>query len=79
MSSIKNITIQSDYDELSKAYKFVLDDDGNNGDGDDEAAKSKDSRWQDRMVRKYHEHLYKTHVIADLTRYETSQIGLRWR
>jgi len=33
------------------------------------------------MVRRYHSHLYKTHVIADFSKYETpsSQIGLRWR
>lgn len=72
MSRVKNVVTQSDYNELSEAYKFVIDDEriSNNKD---------DSSWQDRMVRKYHEHLYKTHVIADLSRFETSQVGLRWR
>ena len=74
MPKVKNITTQSDYDELSKAYKFVIED---NDPGSDRP--KRDARWQDRMVRKYHQHLYKTHVIADLSRYDTSRIGLRWR
>ena len=35
--------------------------------------------WQERMVQRYHEHLYKDYVLADLTRVQRGQIGLRWR
>ena len=35
--------------------------------------------WQERMAKQYHSHLYKSHVVADLSRYQTNQIGLRWR
>ena len=71
---VKNITNRTDYDELSKAYKFVLEDDKDAEDG-----KNKASTWQDRMVIKYHEYLYKSHVIADLSRFEKGGLGLRWR
>ena len=37
------------------------------------------STWQDRMARRYESHLYREFVLADLTRYKTAQIGLRWR
>lgn len=38
--------------------------------------------WQQRMVQKYHSHLYKSHVIADFskqTKKSPNNIGLRWR
>lgn len=38
--------------------------------------------WQERMVIKYHSHLYKSHVIADFSRQtkdNPNNIGLRWR
>ena len=38
--------------------------------------------WQQRMVEKYHSHLYKSHVIADFskqTNKSPNNIGLRWR
>lgn len=38
--------------------------------------------WQERMVQKYHSHLYKSHVIADFskqTKTNPNNIGLRWR
>ena len=65
----ENIITPADYEELNKAYQFVLPTD----------ATTKASKWQDRMVEKYHSQLYKSHVLADMTRYQLSQIGLRWR
>lgn len=72
----QNIITDSDYEELKKSYKFIIDDDAE----EEETSKSDPtSSWKDRMVQTYHRHLYKTHVIADLTQYKTSRIGLRWR
>jgi hypothetical protein len=74
MSNSRNIATQSDLEELKKSYRFVLDseDDGS------KATKSKNT-WQERMVLKYHQQLYKTYVLADFSHYEQSRIGLRWR
>ncbi len=80
----------SDYDELRSHYRFVLpddDDDVNRADGhrdgvvvDGGGGNSNAATWQDRMVRKYHDHLYKEYVLADLSRvYENGTVGLRWR
>jgi len=74
----QNIITDSDYEELKKSYKFIVDEDGDNDDGKDPSS-DQASSWKDRMVQRYHRHLYKTHVIADLTQYNTSRIGLRWR
>jgi len=35
------------------------------------------SRWQERMVKRYHDHLYKEYALADLS--VPGRIGLRWR
>ena len=83
MTRVKNTTTPSDMEELKKAYKFVLDEDeGEKNEGGHETSKEESksaSTWQERMVQNYHSHLYKTHVIADLTYYQKGKIGLRWR
>jgi len=35
--------------------------------------------WQVRMAVKYYSKLFKEYCIADMSRYKTAQIGLRWR
>lgn len=60
----RQIVSSADQAELERHYQFVP------------TAKN-DNKWQDRMVRNYHEHLYKEYVLADLTR--PGQVGLRWR
>lgn len=85
---ICDIATPSDLKELKKAYKFVLDDDQdgtleqhqeNQQDDSKKAPAASSSTWQERMVEKYHNQLYKSHVIADLTHYQLGRIGLRWR
>ena len=86
MPHTRNIVTELDRQELANAYKFVLDDVDNSAvnyepdgaDREEDSNRLKDN-WQDRMVQKYHEHLYKTHVIADLSQYRSNKIGLRWR
>lgn len=57
----------ADVAALEEHYQFVPEQGG--------AAES----WQERMVQRYHAHLYKDYVLADLTRSPQKQIGLRWR
>jgi protein FRA10AC1 len=75
----QNIITDSDYEELKKSYKFIIDDENEQQEEDEQSKSNQKSSWKDRMVQTYHSHLYKTHVIADLTQYKTSRIGLRWR
>mmetsp|Transcript_14574 Transcript_14574/g.17731 ORF Transcript_14574/g.17731 Transcript_14574/m.17731 type:complete len:384 (+) Transcript_14574:69-1220(+) len=98
-----NIITESDYQELQKAYTFIIshpehqkktnENSSNdiiasttkaaqltsNSTESNPTTQSETTTWQDRMVIKYHSHLYKSHVIADLTNYKMKQIGLRWR
>ena len=81
----------SDYDELRAHYRFVLPDDDdetiyndnkNNTTTatNDNNRKKYGSTWQERMVKNYHQGLYKEYVLADLSRVvEIGKIGLRWR
>lgn len=65
-------------EELKKSYQFIVES-GSGGYNHGATAAAETTTWQDRMVINYHQHLYKTYVIADLSRYKESQIGLRWR
>jgi len=61
---------ETDLDALRRAYRFVRDDEG---EGDEEEEK------RTRLVREYESALFREYALADLSRYETKQIGLRWR
>jgi protein FRA10AC1 len=66
----------SDWDELRAHFRFVLPED----EDAEDAARRYGSTWQERMVRRYHDHLYKEYVLADLSRvHDLGKVGLRWR
>jgi hypothetical protein len=64
---VSSIVSPADHAELERHHRFIP--------GQPTAS----STWQERMVHRYHEHLYKDYVLADLTRASHKQIGLRWR
>ncbi|AFZ79192.1 hypothetical protein BEWA_020380 [Theileria equi strain WA] len=55
----------TDYDILRKYYTFLNDE--------------KDNTWESNLVSSYHESLFKEYAVCDLSRYESGNIGLRWR
>jgi len=62
--------VRTDLDVLREHHRFLLDEAGHDDEG-----------WEMRMVRSYHNHLYKEYALADLSRIggSGSSIGLRWR
>ncbi len=62
--------VKSDLEILKEHHQFLLDDDDEDG-----------GTWEMRMVKAYHDHLYKEYCLTDLSRVhlEGSPIGLRWR
>eukprot|EP00980_Cylindrotheca_fusiformis_P009909 scaffold2194_cov130-Cylindrotheca_fusiformis.AAC.5 len=61
---LKNIVSAADHALLEDKYEFI-------------PSEKKPNSWQDRMVERYHNGLYKEFALADLTR--PGKIGLRWR
>lgn len=65
---VTSVVSNADRAELERHHKFLP-----------EPLSESSSTWQERMVHRYHEHLYKDFVLADLTRASRGQVGLRWR
>ncbi|XP_010523675.1 PREDICTED: protein FRA10AC1 isoform X2 [Tarenaya hassleriana] len=62
------LPVKTDYDTLREGYRFIRSEE------DDLNAS-----WEQRLVKRYYDKLFKEYCIADLSRYKTGQIGLRWR
>lgn len=61
---MKNVVTDADQAILEEKYEFI-------------PAKKKPISWQDRMVEKYQNGLYKEYTLADLS--QPGKVGLRWR
>ncbi|KAK9155227.1 hypothetical protein Sjap_002707 [Stephania japonica] len=59
---------KTDQDTLREGYRFIrsVEDDA-------------DSSWEQRLVKRYYDKLFKEYCIADMSHYKTGKIGLRWR
>jgi protein FRA10AC1 len=68
--STRNIITGEDFRSLAEYHEFVRDDEV------DEANKED---WKTRISRRYYDKLYKEYAIIDLSRYESGEIGMRWR
>lgn len=66
---------KTELDILRENYRFLLDEEGEG------SAEAGGEGWELRLVRKYHDQLYKECCLADLSRVTQpgNQIGLRWR
>ncbi|KAI8826663.1 folate-sensitive fragile site protein Fra10Ac1-domain-containing protein [Fimicolochytrium jonesii] len=60
---------KSDVDILKEQHRFLRED-------EDE---SSETTWEARVAKKYYDKLFKEYCVANLSRYKTSQIALRWR
>lgn len=58
---------EQDRETLRQNYTFLPD------------ATQQRQSWQGRMVLQYHNYLYKDYVLANMTRVQQRQLGLRWR
>lgn len=79
---VKNIVSEADRQALEESYSFLPPARATNNNNDNNHQNRNDasagSSWQDRMVRNYHDHLYKEFALTDLSR-GAGRIGLRWR
>ncbi|KAL2461253.1 Folate-sensitive fragile site protein Fra10Ac1 [Abeliophyllum distichum] len=62
------LPVKTDQDTLREGYRFIRteEDDMN-------------PSWEQRLVKRYYDKLFKEYCIADMSQYKTGKIGLRWR
>ncbi|XP_074308429.1 uncharacterized protein LOC141643256 [Silene latifolia] len=60
--------LKTDQDTLREGYRFIRTE-------EDEM----DTSWEQRLVKRYYDKLFKEYCIADMSKYKTGKIGLRWR
>ncbi|EFH46524.1 predicted protein [Arabidopsis lyrata subsp. lyrata] len=62
------LPVKTDQDTLREGYRFIRseEDDFN-------------PSWEQRLVKRYYDKLFKEYCIADMSRYKTGKMGLRWR
>ncbi|XP_028777002.1 protein FRA10AC1 [Neltuma alba] len=62
------LPIKTDKDTLREGYRFIRSEE------DD-----MDPSWEQRLVKRYYDKLFKEYCIADMSHYKSGKIGLRWR
>ncbi|KAL8154372.1 hypothetical protein V2J09_012132 [Rumex salicifolius] len=66
--SVEKVPIKTDQDTLREGYRFIRTEE------DD-----MDTSWEQRLVKRYYSKLFKEYCIADMSKYKSGKIGLRWR
>ncbi|KAF7836049.1 protein FRA10AC1 [Senna tora] len=66
--SNSNLPIKTDKDTLREGYRFIRSE-------EDDMNPS----WEQRLVKRYYDKLFKEYCIADMSHYKSGKIGLRWR
>ncbi|KAI3510836.1 hypothetical protein L1887_17973 [Cichorium endivia] len=64
----EKLPVKTDQDTLREGYRFIRSEE------DD-----MDTSWEQRLVKRYYNKLFKEYCIADMSHYKTGKIGLRWR
>lgn len=67
-STQEKLPVKTDQDTIREGYRFIRteEDDMN-------------PSWEQRLVKRYYDKLFKEYCIADMTHYKSGKIGLRWR
>ncbi|KAJ7949173.1 Protein FRA10AC1 like [Quillaja saponaria] len=67
-SSNLKLPLKTDQDTLREGYRFIRSE-------EDDLNPS----WEQRLVKRYYDKLFKEYCIADMSQYKSGKIGLRWR
>ncbi|WCJ18436.1 hypothetical protein M5689_000787 [Euphorbia peplus] len=68
ISQNAKLPVKTDQDTLREGYRFIRSE-------EDDMNKS----WEQRLVKRYYDKLFKEYCIADMSHYKIGKIGLRWR
>ncbi|KAF5745634.1 protein FRA10AC1 [Tripterygium wilfordii] len=64
----RRLPVKTDQDTLREGYRFIRTEE------DD-----LETSWEQRLVKRYYDKLFKEYCIADMSHYKTGKIGMRWR
>ncbi|KAG5539059.1 hypothetical protein RHGRI_019573 [Rhododendron griersonianum] len=64
----EKLPVKTDQDTLREGYRFIRSEE------DD-----LDPSWEQKLVKRYYDKLFKEYCIADMSQYKSGKIGLRWR
>ncbi|KAH6765902.1 folate-sensitive fragile site protein [Perilla frutescens var. hirtella] len=67
-STRETLPVKTDQDTIREGYRFIMSE-------EDDVHPS----WEQRLVKRYYDKLFKEYCIADMSHYKTGKIGLRWR
>ncbi|KAK9283209.1 hypothetical protein L1049_011445 [Liquidambar formosana] len=67
-STYETLPVKTDKDTLREGYRFIRSEE------DD-----MDPSWEQKLVKRYYDKLFKEYCIADMSHYKSGKIGLRWR
>ncbi|KAK8639847.1 hypothetical protein V6N13_138213 [Hibiscus sabdariffa] len=62
------LPVKTDHDTLREGYRFIRSE-------EDDINPS----WEQKLVKRYYDKLFKEYCIADMSQYKSGKIGLRWR
>ncbi|XP_047336681.1 protein FRA10AC1 isoform X2 [Impatiens glandulifera] len=68
VSKQEKLPSKTDHDTLKEGYRFIRSEE------DD-----LDPSWEQKLVKRYYNKLFKEYCIADMSHYKNGKIGLRWR
>uniref|UniRef100_A0A803LBZ8 Protein FRA10AC1 n=1 Tax=Chenopodium quinoa TaxID=63459 RepID=A0A803LBZ8_CHEQI len=78
----KKLYIKTDKDALREGYRYVMLLNSSCLSADwfiRTEEDDMDTAWEQRLVKRYYDKLFKEYCIADMTKYKSGKIGLRWR
>ncbi|CAK9140383.1 unnamed protein product [Ilex paraguariensis] len=67
-STKEKLPVKTDQDTLREGYRFIRSE-------EDDMNLS----WEQRLVKRYYDKLFKEYCIADMSQYKSGRVGLRWR
>ncbi|GMP62595.1 hypothetical protein CsSME_00024639 [Camellia sinensis var. sinensis] len=67
-STEEKLPLKTDQDTLREGYRFIRSE-------EDDLNPS----WEQKLVKRYYDKLFKEYCIADMSQYKSGKIGLRWR
>ncbi|KAI0076008.1 hypothetical protein K474DRAFT_1708521 [Panus rudis PR-1116 ss-1] len=68
-TSVTEPTGRTEFEILKASHRFLREDDG----------EESQLTWEEKLAKKYYDHLYREYAVCDLKHYKSGNFSLRWR